>query len=374
MRMSTSQVRSTLVSTFVALVVGLACATPATAASPLRCGDTVTGTAALTTNLRCTTGPGLVLAPGASLDLQGHTLTGPGAASGEVGLLADFQDVTDPVAVRNGTVRGWGTGLSMVYGPGSGSVDAVTFRDNQTAVYGENLRGVDVAASRFVDNGGGIISFYVSSTTVDRSTFRGNGTGVTVAPGGGMVVTDSTFTDNGTATDCSEAVLTVSGSTFTRNTVAATGAWCGLTLTGNVLAGNDTGVTSRMITPESDNGWFYDEIVGNRFTRNGVALEVGVSTLIRGNTFVRNDTGVLSTTYGHEVFEVQLISLDGNWFDRNGDAVYIDSDVLVKDTLATRGTGYGIYTPRATDLGGNVAWGNAVEPQCTGVVCTGAGS
>ena len=33
--------------------------------------------------------------------------------------------------------------------------------------------------------------------------------------------------------------------------------------------------------------------------------------------------------------------------------------------------GYGIYAPGATDGGGNRAFGNGKQPQCTGVVCAG---
>jgi hypothetical protein len=370
-RVSTSVIAPAVV----AFVLGAAITTSAAAAPrpALGCGDTVTGAAVLTTNLRCTTGPGLVLAPGATLDLQGHTLTGPGASTRATGLDAVLGSEADAVRVHNGTVRGWSVGLNLMEGRASGSVDAMTFRDNRAAVSGESLAGFVVTRSRFIDNDSGVGAFYVSNATVERSTFRGNTTAVGVSQGS-MTVTGSTFTDNDRAASCGEAVLEISGSTLAGSEVAAGGYVCRLRLTGNTVRDNEVGVASWMIEPGSLDETFWDEIVGNRFTRNGVAVDVRVNTLVQGNTFVRNDTGVISTTYGHELYEVRRISLDGNRFDRNGDAVYVDSDVLVKDTLATRNTGYGIYTPRASDLGGNVAWGNGTEPQCTGVVCTGTGS
>lgn len=55
----------------------------------------------------------------------------------------------------------------------------------------------------------------------------------------------------------------------------------------------------------------------------------------------------------------------------NVDAVHLDAPVAMRTTVAVRNSGYGIWAPHATDLGGNVAWGNGIEPQCTGVVCAG---
>jgi hypothetical protein len=373
MRTPTTLLRTALV----ALALGATSVAPAGAApgDPLACGDTVTGAAVLTADLTCP-GPGLLLTPGSSLDLQGHTLTGPGTDVDATGLYAELagDDSAAPVTVRNGTVRGWAAGLRLEFGAG-GTVEDMTFRDNVSGFAADSVQSVAVARSRFLDNSTGMSAFFTLGTTIDRSMFRGNGTGVSVAPGGGMQITDSTFTRNGTASVCSEAGLDVSGSVFTRNTVATSSMWCGLMLDGNAFRDNETGVLTQMVFPEGPHqGSFPNTLVGNEFARNGLAVDIRESTELVDNTFTRNDTGVLSTTFTHEALVVSMVSLDGNRFDRNGDAVYIDSDALVKDTRATRGTGYGIYTPRATDLGGNVAWGNAVEPQCTGVVCAGTGS
>lgn len=63
--------------------------------------------------------------------------------------------------------------------------------------------------------------------------------------------------------------------------------------------------------------------------------------------------------------------LDGNDLRRNGDAIYVDSVAHVHANTAIANTGWGIWTPLATDLGGNVAYRNGTEPQCVGVVCSG---
>ena len=58
-------------------------------------------------------------------------------------------------------------------------------------------------------------------------------------------------------------------------------------------------------------------------------------------------------------------------FVRNGDAVISGLRGDVGDNVAINNVRRGILAPHATDRGGNVAFGNGTEPQCTGVVCSG---
>ena len=62
--------------------------------------------------------------------------------------------------------------------------------------------------------------------------------------------------------------------------------------------------------------------------------------------------------------------LEENTFRRNRDAVLVPrAAASLRGNDAFRNSGQGIVAPNATDLGGNTARGNGVEPQCTGVTC-----
>ncbi len=63
--------------------------------------------------------------------------------------------------------------------------------------------------------------------------------------------------------------------------------------------------------------------------------------------------------------------MEGNYFTLNKDAVVLNTFARIKTTTAVKNAGWGIYAPRATDLGGNVAYSNLREPQCMGVTCAG---
>lgn len=64
-----------------------------------------------------------------------------------------------------------------------------------------------------------------------------------------------------------------------------------------------------------------------------------------------------------------MVSFDRDVLPRNGDAILSETAGTLRGNVAIGNTDYGIYAPRATDLGGNIAFRNDVEPQCTGVVC-----
>jgi hypothetical protein len=95
------------------------------------------------------------------------------------------------------------------------------------------------------------------------------------------------------------------------------------------------------------------EISGSRFTGTGVRCTDGTSRI------------TLSPFRGAQ----GVANLEGNIVLRNGDATYSELPGTLKGNVAISNTGYGIYAPRATDLGGNIAFRNGPEPQCTGAVC-----
>lgn len=342
-----------------ALVLGAA--GPATAVAPaVACGDTITGSVTLTSDLTCTD-VGLVLAPGATVDLGGHSLRGPGTSAGIAFRTDPDLSSTGHVAVRNGTVRDW----AHVLGDGDtgelhASLTDVTVQDADSAVT-SMYADVSIVRSRLVRTG----SFVW---------------------GGPVVVQDSTLVDSHLGVGPSLPDLAVSGSTFRRSAIdgsctdggrirvgdshfvggrqAISSGWCGLDVTGSSFRGIGTAIVTSKDAALGSNP---STLTGNAFTGNGTALELGSQTTVRDSVFSRNAIGIHSETAEWGEFAVEDIVLDRNTFSRNGDGVVIDTLAHVGRNRATHNTGYGLFVPEAVDLGRNVAYGNGVD--CVGVVC-----
>jgi hypothetical protein len=352
-------------------VLGAAClallgaATAATAAPPggPACGDTVSGSVALTRDLVCTD-VGLVLLPGAVLDLRGHALVGPGRDVGGVALDVSFDDVQNdpPVTVRNGTVRGWATVFPSATTL-TGTLRHVAVQDN-TVVADLVSSSLTFDRSTFRHNGLVVGGFSIG-VDVTRSTFEDNDTVLSVGPPGGATVTRSTFTHNGVAMSCSEGDLTVTSSVFRANTTAVSADACVSTVEDSTFRDNGTAFVSRMIFPDGSPGT--DRVAGSLFVGNDVAVHAGVRTVVEDSTFRRNGTGLLSQSAGTP-FEVEDVTVQGSTLTRNGDGVVIDTAAHVGGNTATRNDGYGLFVPVAVDLGGNVASRNGID--CVGVVCS----
>ncbi len=349
--------RSTTLTALLALGL-LTVGTPAAHAAPppVRCGDTLTSDTRLTRTLRCTTSPGLTLAAGVSLDLGGHSLVGPGTGTGIV------TDPQAPATLSNGVVRGWREGVLREDEENAGTavvVEDVVFRGNVFALLSSFGADVDVRRSRFVDNEHAISTFYASATISDstflRNRFAASSNRLITIARSRFVDNEQTFTGSETRLRLTDSVVT--GSRIVYDNYDGVGAF----FEGNTFARNG-------IVIGSDFSLDADEILHNRFVDNDLAVSATTPKHLVGNTFVGNRVAVASDpdqiTPG-----VPFVAMEGNTFRRNGDAVYLTHPASLKDTVAIGNTGYGIYAPLATDLGGNVAYRNGTEPQCTGVVC-----
>jgi hypothetical protein len=347
---------------------------PASAATAVGCGDTVTGDVYLRADLTCP-GSGITVTGDSRVDLRGHRLTGTRGSVGITILGAG------EVRVSNGRLSGWRTGIES--GPpsddpdpnaelGSAVVDRVSFSDNQVGVDGS---GPFLGSGRSRD------------LLVTRSSFTGNSTGVGHVFGTLRVET-STFTGNGRAARSVTGSLSLRNSVLTGNEVGLVCDETDCLLERSILRDNATGVSSRTfgatlrhntfvgstVAYASDFDWTGAEVTGNSFAGNGTGVLVGVSsrvTLTR-NVFTRNTSAIISTDSAPEGEPDDLpttATLTGNRFHRNQDAVFLHILAELKDNSAVRNTGWGIFAPNATDLGGNTARGNGRSPQCTGVVC-----
>ena len=111
--------RTAWASAATALLLVLACGAGAAQAAVVSCGQRLTTSVVVENDLAACPGDGLVAgADGITIDLDGHTIAGSGSSSGPTTGVA-FGTHAD-VTVRNGTVRGFGVGVTnMVSEDGS---------------------------------------------------------------------------------------------------------------------------------------------------------------------------------------------------------------------------------------------------------------
>lgn len=338
---------------------------PAAAAyPPLACGETVTGTVTLTADLTCTD-VGLFLETGATLDLGGHTLTGPGRTAG-VALETDPEmPWPGSVTVRNGTIANWGQVVGSEFDQLAAAFSDMTFRSIGAVFGGMGVR-IDVDRSRFLDANGGY--FWNGYVHIRDSYLRGGW-----IEGGpywpDVTIERSTLESFGIGGSCTESGrITIHESQLRGTGVAAEASWCAVDLRDSTFRGFDVAVRTGM--DSAHGSLVMSQVINNAFVDNGTALNLGAMTTVRGNEFTRNGVGVKSLTGADEVdVDVEDIVLDGNTFTRNGDGVLVDTLVHASNNTAVRNAGYGLYVAQAVDGGGNVAYRNGID--CVGVACAG---
>ena len=339
-------VATTLLTTILA---ALLTALPAAASPPpgaaVRCGDTLTGDRYLARNLTCAGTAFTVVAP-ATLDLRGHTLRG-----GDVAFAVQGEE-TFQFVVRNGRITGFDTVVEN--DPGSAAWNVTFARlaivGNGTVVHANDWGGpFRIEDSKVVDNTSVFAAERFSDLTVSRSRLVRNDVVIaSISDGGSAAIVDSVLVDNGR----------LSGFVGVAN----------LGLLRNTIRGSDEVV--------SPSWWTFVAVTDNTFVDNGVAVSLGSHPGdVQGNTFRHNEVAIAVSAPAGGIWDgpAQLV---GNTLKHNGDGIVAQdgADVSVGDNRALRNSGWGIYAPGATDLGGNVAKGNGREPQCTGVSCGGSRS
>ena len=347
----------------VAAAVTVATAGAASAAPPtVTCGSTVTGYARLTSDLTCASGDGVTLTGDATLDLRGHTLTGPNDGTG-IGVVTS---TTGRSKIVNGRIERWGRGIGgnlELQGRPVVDVRDVTFFSDITAI-DAYVSTVTVDRSTFDDGERGVNVVFSSSATVTRSTFQALGeAGVYTDESLGATVSRSTFTGSSTGIRCGDA-CTVTHNVIKTNGEGVSTFGARLTATGNDFVSNDVGYA-----PGRNTGG-REDVRGNRFLDNGAGVRIfgeGAGFQLHRNLFDGNGIGFLA----QETEGDYSALLDRNTFKNNGDGVLatVGSPSLRRNS-AVDNTRWGIYAPGAVDLGGNTASGNGNEPQCVGVVCS----
>lgn len=346
----------------------------------VRCGDTLTTNTRLTHDLHCPSSAPFALqvdGDGIVLDLGGHTIrrTGPESYESQGVVIANGR------MVRNGTVQGFGKGITTTYNAEQLNVrlHQLAILDNDEAVHNLATGATFlVTNSRLSGNGTGLSGeFDASSGSFDvrSSVFSNNGIAM-FADAHGIDVLDSTFTSNGRAFFCWDGLIRFRSSTIAWNATVGTipndgdgYRICSEIRFENTLIANNAAFAQATIPVWQPNKL---SMIDSLVVHNGTGLQAGPLTVyIDGNTFHDNASGLtLSDREG--LFTVPLTGIvRGNQFlanDGDGLRVQPPSTPTVIDNLALNNTGFGIYAPTAFDGGGNVARNNTAG-NCVGIVC-----
>ena len=329
-------------------------------APPVFCGAVIYADTTLHHDLDCRGQPGItiggLLNPGVeapdspvTFNLDGHRILGDGSTSA---LVVDRDDVT----IEDGTLKGFGTGVTftLLAGFTSGvasdpTISDMTFADGAAGVSGmgpaniTNDRFLRMSASAILLSGPG--DFGQDTATVTGNTITGSGEGVVVAG----------------------AAAAISGNVIRGSAGPAVNAYStpSLTIDNNTLSGNQTGVSV-----DTDTSYPCGA---------ATCFMAPPNVVIEGNSVDANTgVGVVWTGTGGPGNEVS-----GNVANRNGtagaasasgDGIDIDltfqaGDVSVANNRADNNLGTGIDAAGVIDGGGNLASGNRGAAQCVGVVC-----
>ena len=193
--------RICLLTLFLGVLVGT---TSASATPGVKCGDTLTSDTTLETDLIGCPGDGLRVVGDVTLDLNGHTISGSGTG---VGVWLGYGSSPGVMAVRGGTVRGFGTGIKYVGGccPRSkATILGVNIRDNVgngllTASDSPNLVLRD---SSVVGNGGVGVVLYAYSPLSELTRNRiahnsGNGIELEYSSGASIINANQIIANGG---------------------------------------------------------------------------------------------------------------------------------------------------------------------------------
>lgn len=176
----------------------------AVAADP-SCGDSITHNVTLHHDLDCTsaTADGLTISKnGITVDLNGHTMTGPGGA----GTYQAIEDSGyDKLTVKHGTLKNWETGVYLSGPVAKAIVDHVTVKLDSTqsyyGVYADYPTGGRFTNIKVDNANEGIYLYEGSSNTVDHAKVTNSDYGFYVENAVGDVVKNSKALNGGGTSD-----------------------------------------------------------------------------------------------------------------------------------------------------------------------------
>lgn len=364
--------------------IGATMMAPVAAHAAVECGQVITASLTLDHNLNCTGNGIIVNASNVVLDLGGHTITGPAPTDtgvGPRGIIASGGRTG--ITIRNGTVRGFESGVDVHPGANGAVVSGLLLDANGlgirviTGVSGVRATGNTISNTmRFSAMQLGGDGHRVEGNVMRNGAFAG-----VFLSGNNGIITGNVFQEMG-----GNAVLIAS---FPSNP----GPFLNNQITGNLMTGSGRLLNNTAISVTNGSGTSIrsNHVIGRRATA-GIFVLNSAGTTVAGNATTDNLEGVLirgsstqtrvetnavhrnrigivveSGTTGNEVI--------GNAVSGNtpGDGIRVLSpSTRVASNVATSNGSWGIFAaPGVTDGGGNRAAGNGVAAQCTpNIVCS----
>ena len=352
----------------------------APAASELSCGETITADTTLTSDLVDCPSNGIVIgADDITLDLNGHTVAGngvpvrrcPGNEICDVGVANDGHD---GITVRNGSVRGFASGVFVGRARNNRVLNVSSSRNQFFGfVIAESARSL-VRGSSGDDNpepdGDGIGIFASQHLRILNNSFRRNDLGMHVEDS-----TDITIEGNRLARNAHMGILMEADRNQVRGNHCTRNGECIVVAPGsrNVIVRNRASRDGAGIAIEKGRGNLVARNIVLAARRHGIRLGWvdppigGIETVIRRNV-VRGsgrDAFVVSRYDRHSLLRGNLAIAAGD------DGFDIGSRVTeLRRNRAFRNADLGIEAVRGvSDAGGNTARHNRDPRQCTHVRC-----
>jgi parallel beta-helix repeat protein len=148
----------------------------------LSCGQVITSSVKLSANLDCASDGLLIKGDNIVLDLNGHTIKGPGPSSSKIGISVAANDGVQ--IMGSGTIEGYQAGI-LASGGDHDIITNVNFDDNQIAIFLTGTTGADIENNMITNNQIGMAAHSASKTTFKENVLTENDlAGVTMVNSG----------------------------------------------------------------------------------------------------------------------------------------------------------------------------------------------
>jgi len=148
----------------------------------LSCGQVITSSVKLSANLDCASDGLLIKGDNIVLDLNGHTIKGPGPSSSKIGISVAANDGVQ--IMGSGTIEGYQAGI-LASGGDHDIITNVNFDDNQIAIFLTGTTGADIENNMITNNQIGMATHSASKTTFKENVLTENDlAGVTMVNSG----------------------------------------------------------------------------------------------------------------------------------------------------------------------------------------------
>jgi parallel beta-helix repeat protein len=137
----------------------------------LSCGEVIKESVKLSANLDCKSDGLIVGADGITIDLNGHSLTGPGPQSSKIGIMLA---TSSGVTIQGlGTISGYQAGILNTGGQ-QNTIVQVNFDGNQIAIFNTGATGTDIEKNMMTGNDIGFATHSSKQTTLTNNIFTDN--------------------------------------------------------------------------------------------------------------------------------------------------------------------------------------------------------